>query len=236
MNDYMNENQNGITDIEAKKRALDEPFAGFEEPPRYPGTSAPVYDSSSLSMTGLPADESQFTWLLKGILGAVVGCLPGFALWILIGRLGILTAICGALLAGGAVWGYIFMTKDGVLDEKYCVIVCLIVCLLAVYLAQRIVFCWVLNDAFGQFRKALISTGNAFSDLTEKTPEQIEASVDQQFRDEFGFTEGTFSNFFFNFGRVKKALGLGGAFYFRLVEGYVFAVLGGFGIFKKSNI
>lgn len=234
MNDYMNDNNNA--DIEAKKRALDEPFTGFDEPPRYPGTTPPEYDSSTLSMAGLPSDDSQFTELLKGILGAVVGCIPGFLLWILIGRLGVLAAICGALLAGGAVWGYIFMTKDGFLDEKYCIAVCLVVCIIAIYLAQRIVYCWVLNDAFDEFRKVLIETGNAFSDLTDKTPEQVEASVDQRIRNEFGFTEGTFSNFFFNFGRVKKSLGLGGSFYFRLVEGYAFGILGGMRIFKKSNI
>lgn len=236
MNDYRNDNDNRADEAAARKRALDEPFAGFEEPPRYPGTSAPVYDSSSLSMTGLPAEDSQFTELLKGILGAVVGAIPGFVLWILIGRLGIIAAVCGALLAGGAVWGYIFMTKDGLLDEKYCLIVCIAVCLIAIYFAQRIIYCWVLSDAFDQFRKALVESAAAFGEVGGYTHEQVETKVDRLILDEFGFTEGSFSNFFSNFGKVKKALGMGGRFYFRLVEGYAFGFLGGFGIFKKSNI
>ena len=228
------EDNNNIPERSAKERLMDEPFTGFEETPRYPGTAPPVYDSSNLTMAGLPSGESDFMELMKGILGAVIGCIPGFVLWILIGKLGVLAAVCGALLAGGAVWGFIFMTKDDFLDEKYCAIVCIVVCIFAIYLAQRIVFCWNLTDGFIELRKTLISTYNTLSEISDSEPKSAEAAVDELFLEKFGFTEGTFSNFFFNFGRVKRELGLGGSFFFRLLESYVFGILGGLSIFKKK--
>ncbi|MBO4876648.1 MAG: hypothetical protein J5501_01435 [Ruminococcus sp.] len=237
MDDFNNNNNNynASDDIAAKKKLLEEPFTSFDDAPRYPGTTPPVYDSSTMSMSGLESNDSQFMELMKGILGAIVGCIPGFILWILVGRLGVLAAICGALLAGGAVGGYIFMTRDGFLEEKYCAFVCIGVCIVAIYLAQRIVFCWVLSDNFSLFRQTMIETYNAFSELTDQTPQEIEKSVDDLFLEKFGFIEGKFSNFFFNFSKVKNALGLGGSFNFRLLESYLFGILGGIGIFKKTN-
>lgn len=50
---------------------------------------------------------------------------------------------------------------------------------------------------------------------------------------EYGFTKGTFGDFFFNFGKVLKACDSTGRYIFDLVLSYLLAFVGGASYLKK---
>ena len=84
--------------------------------------------------------------LLLGLIGAVIGAVPGVVLWLLIYRLGYIAAVCGLLLAFGAVKGYSILGKR--LDKKGTV-VSVIVSVVMLTAALMLCYGWALYDVFG---------------------------------------------------------------------------------------
>lgn len=82
----------------------------------------------------------------KGILGAVIGALPGVILWLLIYRVGYLAAVCGLVMAYGAFKGYSVL--GGRLDKKG-VAVGTAVSLVMLVFAMMLCYAWALLDVFG---------------------------------------------------------------------------------------
>ncbi|MBQ8960549.1 MAG: hypothetical protein IJ071_04945 [Ruminococcus sp.] len=193
-------------------------------------TSADVYEAGKLTPVH---EDSVLMEIFKGILGAVVGAIPGVLLWILIGRVGFIAAICGAILAGGTVAGYIFMSKDNFLPQSYGVIICLAVIIIAVFLAQKIVWCWEIADVFeryfGDYRKEMYEVGDAAG----MSRSEVDAVIDSTIKEEFGFSDVSFGNCFSNFGRMLGNLGMRGKYFLNLLECYGFAALGGGSLFAK---
>ncbi len=193
-------------------------------------TAADLYD-----MGGLPDnnEESVMLELIKAVLGAVVGALPGFILWILIGKVGFVAAICGSVLAMGTIAGYTFMTKDNFFPQKYGVIICIAVIVIAVFMADKIVWCWELSDHFKVTVASTKESVYALGDAGGLTTDEIDAIFNEAIKEQFGFTKGTFSDFFSNFNRTLRYLGLSTRYYIDLLISYGFAFLGGFSLFKK---
>ncbi len=193
-------------------------------------TAADVYDLGRLPDNN---NESVVLELVKATLGAVVGALPGLILWILIGKVGFVAAICGSILAMGTIAGYTFMTKDNYFPQKYGVIICIAVIVIAVFMAEKVVWCWELSDQFKVSVTASKEAVYALGDAGGLTTEEMDQIFNESIREEFGFTEGTFGDFFSNFNRTIRYLGLSTRYYIDLLMSYGFAFLGGFSLFKK---
>lgn len=237
MSDFMNDINDPIApppQAAEEIKAENEPVVTRTENTAQP--YAPVYTAAdigdSFSLAG--NEDSMLMEVLKAILGAVIGALPGMFLWIIIGKVGFIAAICGTLLAGGTVCGYIFMTKDNFLPQKYEVIICVSVVVIGVFIAEKIVWCWEMSE---QFKRVVATARGAAYGLGEAgglSDAEIDRIVENSLNEQFGFTEGTFSDFFFNFNKTISYLGLSGRYYFNLLECYFFAALGGLSLFKRS--
>lgn len=243
MNDYMNDFRDPVSPVQSTEPVQkSEPTSSYYNQSANNGYSyqsrtsdnvysaADVYEMGSLSNT---SEESMLVELLKAILGAVVGAIPGFILWILIGKVGFVAAICGSALAMGTIAGYTFMTKDNFLPQKYGIITCIAVIAIAVFMADKIVWCWELSE---QFKIAIESSREsvyAFGDAGGMTKAEIDEIFNEGIKEQFGFTEGTFSDFFFNFNKTLRNLGVSTRYYLDLLMSYLFAGIGGFSLFKK---
>ena len=223
MNDFMD-------DFTTPRKSPEPPPQISTAPQERVFTAADVYEAGKLTPI---REDSVLNEVLKGILGALVGAVPGILLWVVIGRVGFIAAICGAVLAGGTVAGYIFMSKDNFLPQHYGVIICLAVIIISVYISQKVVWCWELSDIFAKefssYRKEMYNYG----DSVGMTRSEIDSIINQSIRDEFGFSELSFSNCFSNFGKVLSALDCRGKYYISLLECYAFAALGGGSLFTK---
>ncbi len=81
--------------------------------------------------------------LPKGILGAVIGSIPGIALWVLLGYFGVTAAAVGALVALGIVIGY---DKLGGTIDKAGLIACGVIMILAIYAGVHLTWAVVVNE------------------------------------------------------------------------------------------
>ena len=193
-------------------------------------TAADVYEAGKLAPI---QEESVLMEIFKGILGAVVGAIPGVLLWIIIGRVGFIAAICGAVLAGGTVAGYIFMSKDNFLPKHYGVIICLAVIVIGIFLAQKIVWCWEIADVFDRYMKDYRNEMYGLGDAAGMTRAEIDSVIDQTVKEQLGVTDLSFGSCFSNFGRLLKGLDLKGKYALSMLECYGFAALGGGSLFTK---
>lgn len=140
-------------------------------------------------------DESQVLTLIKGLLGAVVGAVPGFLVWLLVARLGYVSAYCGLFIAIGSVFCYSFMTKKGNLSPVIGFVVCTVVLVVSIILAVRIDWAWEFTKFFEEtvypdFRLSMMDYGF--------TSAEIQELYDESLMEEFGFAEATFGNCFKN--------------------------------------
>lgn len=91
-------------------------------------------------------DSNSVPW--KGLLGALIGVIPGVFLWALLGSFGITWAMIGALIVIGAVFLYTLFGGDT--DNKYGLIGCLIICLAGVYFGVHLAWSARLSYALKQ--------------------------------------------------------------------------------------
>lgn len=68
------------------------------------------------AMLGNLAAEQREAAVLPGLIGALLGVIPGVLLWILLGQLGYIAGICGWLMVRGAIFGYTKLA--GGIDRK----------------------------------------------------------------------------------------------------------------------
>lgn len=139
------------------------------------------------------SNELVMVTLLKGILGAVIGAIPGMLLWIIVGKLGFIFSAIGILIAAGSVYGFGLMTKKGNLPIALGLAVCAVVFLLAIYFAVRIEYAWELASVFAEegmseftFFKCFFHLGEIF-DLFDLKGEYIWGLIKAEF---FGLLGG----------------------------------------------
>lgn len=66
---------------------------------------APAQPSSEAILRNLSAEKRDIS-IVSGLIGALLGSIPGVILWVIIGQLGYIAGICGFLMVRGAIFGY----------------------------------------------------------------------------------------------------------------------------------
>ncbi len=192
-------------------------------------------DYSGYDDLKLYPDESPLTTGIKGFVGAVVGAVPGILLWIILGKLGYIAVVCGILLAFGSAYGYNLMTKKGSLSPNVGIIMCLGIVIVAVFLSEKIVWCWELTDAFNEqiplWKAEIDSIIAGYGDTMSAS--EVQTLFDELMLEEYGFTEADFSTCFYNFGDLLKKLDLKSDFTMSLVKSYIYGAAGMGAAFKN---
>ncbi|MBP1561053.1 MAG: hypothetical protein J6C96_07410 [Oscillospiraceae bacterium] len=94
-------------------------------------------------------EESTVSVLAKAVLGAMLGAIPAMFLWVVVGKVGYLAAICGFFMFLGEMYACHFFTKkSGQMNIQTAIIICVVVMLIDGYICQRIVWSWELSDFF----------------------------------------------------------------------------------------
>lgn len=70
-----------------------------------PYDTAPVQPSSEAVLRSLSVEKRDVS-IVSGLIGALLGSIPGVILWVIIGQLGYIAGICGFLMVRGAIFGY----------------------------------------------------------------------------------------------------------------------------------
>ena len=173
-------------------------------------------------------DESPLVTGIKGFIGAVIGALPGMLVWVILGKLGYIAVLCGLLLAFGSFFGYNLMTKKGQLPFAVGAVMCIAVIVIAVFMAEKIVWCWELTDLFNEqiplWRAEINSIATEYGDAMSAS--EVDLLFDELMLEEYGFTEASFSTCFYNFGDLLETLEVKSDFTMSLVKSYVCAVAG----------
>lgn len=191
--------------------------------------TAADYDNPTFEGFGSFQRDSEFVSLLKGILGAFIGALPGIMLMILLSRYGLIASICGTVMAVGTIYGYNFMTRNSFLDFKYCIIVCIAVMLLWIYLAVRISWAWKFSVLFPELYEQSYDIWQRNFTANGFTAEQ----ADKYFNAFFDNPDKGFLAYFIDFGDYLEYPGLKLGFGLSLFENYIFAAIGSAVVFKK---
>ena len=115
-----------------------------------------IYQSLKSTQESVLAEKSQ---LIPGIVGALFGSLIGVALWVIIYRLGFISALAGMVMGVCSLKGYELLGKK--LDTKG-VIVCIVIMLGMVYLANKLA--WTL-DAYSVLKQYDWSFSECFREM-----------------------------------------------------------------------
>lgn len=167
--------------------------------------------------------------LLKGILGAVVGSVPGFLLWIIIAKLGYVSSLCGAVIAIGSAFGFSFMTKKSSISPVIAIITCIIVMAIAVYMAIRIDWAWEIAKYFEEtVWPEYLATMTEYGATASESKEIYE----EYMMEELGFKEPNFSNCFSNLSALIEYFDMKTEYTLEIVKGAACALLGVVVLFK----
>ncbi|MBR1863333.1 MAG: hypothetical protein IJ806_04535 [Ruminococcus sp.] len=80
-----------------------------------------------------------------GVVGAVIGAGLGMLVWLLLARLGVIAAIGGFAIAGGAFYGYFLLAKG---ISKTGLVIVAVVALVTVYLSIRLSYAFLVQRTF----------------------------------------------------------------------------------------
>lgn len=192
-----------------------------------------VYNTSDLSLSGSFEEDNRVLEIGKGIIGALIGAIPGIILWILIGRFGFIATISGAILAGGTILGYRFTQKNDVLSTRTGIIICVCVIIFGIHIAQKIIWCMDFSLMFDNYVAQTKETLYGLGEMYGMENDEIDRMFKETMLEEFGFTEGTFSNFYSNFYKVLKALDGVGKYIGSLILSVCFAGAGSFAVWRR---
>lgn len=166
---------------------------------------------------------------------SIAGALPGFIIWLLIGKVGFFAIVGALFVACGAVLGCRTAMKKCFIDEKYGIMILAAVVLIIVFIGTKIVWCWELMDLFTDAKKEM--RNNQYVDVIQvasaMTDEQVDKAMDKATMEVYGFTEGTFGEFFSNFTDSLNLLNRSTQFYVNLLLCLLAASIGGTAVYKK---
>ena len=104
-------------------------------------------------------DTSKRENILLGIIGAILGSIPGLIVWLLLSKLGVIAAISGVILIAGTLLGYSFFAKK---VSALGFIFCIAVVLFMVFFATKLSWCIEIHSEFKDF----LTFKECFSDFS----------------------------------------------------------------------
>ncbi|HRR75928.1 MAG: hypothetical protein IJK31_09255 [Ruminococcus sp.] len=183
-----------------------------------------------------PEKEKWIVTFFKGILGALVGALPGLIVWVVLGKYRIRAAIVGFFLAAGVVKGYSLFTKKNRIPVIIGMLICTGIIAGAVYLAQRLTLSWLMTDSFEETIKVMRM--DVTQQIKEENPDVpdsvIQSYIDFRLNSTYGFTKGDFSDCFIHFHRILGKLHMTKAYYGDLIQSYISAAMGAASLMKNA--
>lgn len=185
--------------------------------------------------------ESKIITALKGLIGAVIGAIPGMLIWIILGKIGFVFSAVGILIGLGIIMGFAFFTKNADVPLWLMLVIFLGVFAVAMILSEKIVWTWELTDTFKEYlpiyREDIIASAIAESDMTRAEVESI--LTDELFteivEENFGIKEGNFSECFSNFSTLLENLEMKGKYIASLAKSSLFGIIGGISVFAKMG-
>ncbi|MDE5565341.1 MAG: hypothetical protein K2I93_09310 [Oscillospiraceae bacterium] len=99
----------------------------------------------------------------KGLLGALIGCLPGLILWVIIGALGFTWSLVGMVIVIGAVFGY--EKFGGTFANKADIIICIVLMIVAVYAGIHLTWAVELKNALQEYASEDVSLAGCVLNL-----------------------------------------------------------------------
>lgn len=185
--------------------------------------------------------ESKVITALKGLIGAVIGAIPGMLIWIILGKIGFVFSAVGILIGLGIIMGFTFFTKNADIPLWLMLVIFLGVFAIAMILSEKIVWTWELADTFKEYlpiyREDIITGALAESDMTRAEVESV--LTDELFteivEENFGVKEGTFSECFSNFSTLLENLEMKGKYIASLAKSSLFGIIGGISVFAKMG-
>lgn len=185
--------------------------------------------------------ESKIITVLKGLLGAVIGAIPGMLIWIILGKIGFVFSAVGILIGLGIIMGFAFFTKNADVPLWLMLVIFFGVFAAAMILSEKIVWTWELADTFKEYlptyREDIITGALAESDMTRAEVESI--LTDELFteivEENFGVKEGTFGECFSHFNTLLENLDMKGKYIASLAQSSLFGIIGGISVFVKRR-
>ena len=101
--------------------------------------------------------------VIKPILGAVIGCIPGLIIWTVVGYFGYKWALLGLLIGAGIFFGYEKM--GGYVVSAAGIITCLAVLIIAVYVGAHFIWAMSLKSALAELDAGKASLGFCIKNL-----------------------------------------------------------------------
>ena len=180
--------------------------------------------------------EAKYITLLKGFVGALIGALPGMLIWVILAKFRIRAALVGFFIAAGTVYGYGKLSRRNKLPVAVGAIVCMAIIIISVYLAQRITIAWAMTDAYKDYvaglkEQLLLRLESEHPDIPA---ELIEEGLNNELKERFGFSRGTFSDCFTHFHMILSKFGMKKEYYSDLIQSYISAALGSGSLMKNA--
>jgi hypothetical protein len=121
-------------------------------------TPAPAQLSPDAILGRLSAEKRSFP-IFSGIVGALIGSIPGIICWVILGQVGFIAGICGWLMIRGAIFGYSKLA-DGIdrRGEIISTIVALLMPIVSEYLGLAVSIYRTFHDSYGVTVAEAIST------------------------------------------------------------------------------
>lgn len=205
-----------------------------------------VFSSSDLdcSVDDLPINQGGLVsvTMIKGVIAAIIGAIPGVLLWILLGAFNYIAAVSGLVLALGVIGAYEFATgfatAKGKLSPVFSIAVCGVVIVIAVYFAEKYVYAGHLYDALLEYKGEWTSTFDSLTNeygLSEEDIRELGVSVTYEdwLFETFGFRQLSVGNCFSNFWTILDEIELKGRFFKSICLSYILAAIGGVSTFAK---
>ena len=210
-------------------------------------TAAPAFTP----INRVDSESSGLMDILRDVLAAIVGTLPGFVLWLIFGKLtlglsavnlllNIIMFVCPLVMAAGSLFCYHYVNRDRFIDTKRCALICLAVLAFMIYMANRTVTCLQIVDICNNLKDYMTQI-TGFIGLSK---EDIDSVWDDDMAKEItkemtGFTKINFGRCFLNFSDILEKMDMNGDFAWSMLKSYLWGFTGGsigIKLAKKYNL
>ena len=196
-------------------------------------------------------DSSPLIDLIKGAGAALLGTIPGFVLWLILGKasLGLSVSnlisksqmfVCPILIGVGALIAYLLVNKNKLINKNKCILTCIVCAFIMIALAVKVVYCMQIVDICNNLKDWLIQGLDLFGFSTEELEAKWDdAKVREAMKEVTGHPKMTFGICFSEFKEMLEKFQLESNYAWdSLVSGVsgIISVVIGSVVAKKRNL